>query len=67
MATGKVKKVVVDRGFGFIAADDGKEYFFHHSAIQGVAFDTLRGGESVEFETGQGPKGPRAENVRIVG
>ena len=67
MATGKVKKVVVDRGFGFIAADDGKEYFFHHSAIRGGSFDTLRGGESCEFDIGQGPKGPRAENVRIVG
>jgi CspA family cold shock protein len=67
MATGKVKKVVADRGFGFIAADDGKEYFFHHSAIRGGSFDTLRGGESCEFDVGQGPKGPRAENVRIVG
>jgi CspA family cold shock protein len=67
MATGKVKKVVLDRGFGFIAADDGKEYFFHHSAIKSGSIDSLRGGESVEFEIGQGPKGPRAENVRIVG
>jgi CspA family cold shock protein len=67
MATGKVKKVVHDRGFGFIAADDGKEYFFHHSGIQGGTIDSLSGGESVEFDIGQGPKGPRAENVRIVG
>ena len=67
MPTGKVKKVVADRGFGFIAADDGREYFFHHSAIRGGSFDTLRGGESVEFETSQGPKGPRAENIRVVG
>jgi cold shock protein len=66
MPTGKVKKVVPDRGFGFIAADDGKEYFFHRTSTQGGVFDTLRGGESVEFETTQGPKGPRAENVRLV-
>ncbi len=66
MATGKVKKVVPDRGFGFIAADDGGEYFFHHSAIRGGAFESLRGGESVEFETSQGPKGPRAENIRVI-
>ena len=67
MATGKVKKIVSDRGFGFIAAEDGKEYFFHSSSMQEGAFDTLRGGESVEFEITQGPKGPRAENVRLVG
>jgi CspA family cold shock protein len=67
MATGKIKKIVVDRGFGFIASDDGKEYFFHHSAIRNASIDSLRGGEAVEFDTTQGPKGPRAENIRIVG
>ncbi len=66
MANGKVKKVVPDRGFGFVAADDGKEYFFHSNSMQPGVFDTLRGGEAVEFETTQGPKGPRAENVRLV-
>jgi CspA family cold shock protein len=67
MSTGKVKKIVADRGFGFIAADDGREYFFHRTAMQGGVFDSLRGGEAVEFETSQGPKGPRAENVRLIG
>lgn len=67
MATGKVKRVVADRGFGFIAADDGNEYFFHRTSTPGGVFDSLRGGETVEFETTQGPKGPRAENVRLVG
>lgn len=67
MATGKVKKVVSDRGFGFIAGDDGKEYFFHNKSMQAGVFDTLSGGEAVEFEITQGPKGPRAENVRLVG
>jgi CspA family cold shock protein len=67
MATGKVKKIVSDRGFGFIAAEDGKEYFFHSSSMPEGAFNTLRGGESVEFKITQGPKGPRAENVSLVG
>jgi len=62
---GTVKKVVADKGFGFIKADDGKEYFFHRSAVQGN-FDSLKGGEKVEFDTGTGPKGPRAENVKIA-
>ena len=42
----------------------GKEYFFHQSAVQGEGIDDLREVDQVEFEVGQGPKGPRAENVR---
>ena len=64
MATGTIKKVVSDRGFGFIVADDEKEYFFHRSAVYGEGIDNLREGDSVEFDVGEGPKGPRAENVR---
>lgn len=64
--TGTVKRLVSDKGFGFIAADDGSEYFFHQSACSGVSFDELREGQSVSFEKGQGPKGPRAENVRLA-
>jgi len=64
MATGTIKKLVADRGFGFIAAEDGKEYFFHQSAVYGEGLDNLREGDSVEFDIGEGPKGPRAENVR---
>ena len=41
--------------------------FFHHSSVEGVAYDDLREGQQVEFNAGQGPKGPRAENVRVVG
>jgi CspA family cold shock protein len=63
MQTGTVKKIVSDRGFGFITAADGNEYFFHRSAIDN--FDALRGGETVDFEVGSGPKGPRAEQVRV--
>jgi CspA family cold shock protein len=62
--TGTIKKVT-DKGFGFIADTKGQDYFFHQSGVQGVGFDDLREGQSVEFDVGQGPKGPRAENVRI--
>ena len=61
---GTLKRLVSDKGFGFIAAGDGTEYFFHQSACQGVSFSELREGQSVSFDRGQGPKGPRAENVR---
>jgi CspA family cold shock protein len=64
MPEGTIKKIVPDRGFGFIAADDGKEYFFHRSAI--AEFDSLRGGERVTFETEPSPKGPRAARVRVA-
>ena len=65
VSTGTIKKVVSDRGFGFIAADDGNEYFFHRdSIIDQLRFDDLRGGEKVEFETQTGPKGLRAVKVR---
>jgi CspA family cold shock protein len=63
-STGTIKRLVSDKGFGFVAAGDGNEYFFHQSACAGVAFDELREGEAVTFQTGQGPKGPRAENVK---
>jgi CspA family cold shock protein len=62
--TGTIKRLVSDKGFGFIAAGDGNEYFFHRSACSGISFNDLREGQAVTFETGQGPKGPRAENVR---
>jgi CspA family cold shock protein len=65
MAQGTIKKLVSDKGFGFIAAD-GKELFFHQSSVEGTSFDDLREGDSVEFTEGEGPKGPRAENVKPV-
>jgi CspA family cold shock protein len=61
---GTVKRLVRDKGFGFVAAADGNEYFFHQSACGDGGFDQLREGQAVTFQTGQGPKGPRAENVR---
>lgn len=62
---GTIKRLT-DKGFGFIAASDGAEYFFHQSACTGARFDELREGQAVTFERGQGPKGPRAENVCLV-
>jgi cold shock protein len=62
---GTIKRLVSDKGFGFIAAASGDtEYFFHSSGCSGVRFDELREGQRVSFDVGQGPKGPRAENVR---
>jgi len=68
MATlnGTVKRLVSGKGFGFILADDGAEYFFHNSACTQVTFDELHEGQAVTFERGQGPKGPRGENVRLA-
>ncbi len=64
--TGTIKRLVSDKGFGFIVAGDNKEYFFHSSACASEPFDSLREGQDVTFDVGQGPKGPRAENVRLA-
>ena len=66
MATtnGTIKRLVSDKGFGFVESG-ATEYFFHQSACNGVQFDDLREGQAVTFEAGDGPKGPRAENVRV--
>lgn len=67
MSTGTIKKVAYDRGFGFIAADDGKEYFFHRTGVDSTLdFDRLNGGEAVTFEVESSPKGPRAGRVRAA-
>jgi cold shock protein len=65
MQNGTIKKLVSDRGFGFIAAEDGKEYFFHRSGTDGD-FDRLQGGERVTFEIETSPKGPRAGKVQVL-
>jgi CspA family cold shock protein len=63
---GKVARILRDKGFGFIKAEDGKEYFFHRSGIVGGGrFDTLKEFDSVEFDDQSGPKGLRAERVVI--
>ena len=65
MPQGTVKKLLADKGFGFIEGERG-DIFFHHSALEGVAIEELNIGQQVEYEEGRGPKGPRAENVRLV-
>jgi len=65
MHTGKIKKVVRERGFGFISDSDGREVFFHQSSLIDVKFDTLTEEQTVEFEVEKSDKGPRAINVRI--
>jgi cold shock protein len=65
VTTGTIKKLVSDRGFGFITAEDGKEYFFHRDGLTAsLDFDRLTGGERVQFDVEQGPKGARAKNVQ---
>ncbi|MDD4319623.1 MAG: cold shock domain-containing protein [Candidatus Peribacteraceae bacterium] len=66
MATGTIKKLIADKGFGFIAVDGKGDLFFHSSEVQDASFDDLREGQTVEFNEGSGPKGPRAEQVKVV-
>ena len=69
MPQGIIKKLVSDRGFGFISGERG-EVFFHHSAVEGASFDHLQQGQTVEYELDTQPdprrrnKGPRASVVR---
>jgi cold shock CspA family protein len=65
--TGKIERIVEEKGLGFIAGDDGQDYVFHRSALPpGEPFDQLLQGVSVTFDTVHDPKGLRAEAVRIV-
>jgi cold shock protein len=66
MATGKVKRLVHARGFGFIEADNGRELFFHRSGVEGTTFEALLEGQRVSFEVEQAPKGPRAVHVQAA-
>jgi len=61
---GTIKRIIRDRGFGFIRTAEGQEVFFHRSGLQGLNFDALKEGDSVELEMERGEKGPRATNVR---
>ena len=63
MPQGRIKKLVPDRGFGFIEGDKG-DLFFHHSELQGVTIEELNEGQTVEYEIGQGRKGPCATAVK---
>ena len=65
MAEGRIKKLT-DKGFGFIETGDGRDMFFHMSNVEGTRYEDLREGQRVSYNAGQGPKGPRAENVRAI-
>lgn len=64
MAHGTIKKLA-EKGFGFISSEGG-DVFFHMSCLADLRFEDLSVGQKVEYEIGDGPKGPRAENVRVV-
>lgn len=66
MHTGKIKKLVRERGFGFISDSDGREVFFHQSSLIDARIDALSEEQEVEFEVEKSPKGPRAVNIRIT-
>jgi len=65
MASGKIKKIVQDKGFGFIQTNEGNDIFFHHSSVSDRGFEQLREGQQVEYtvEANPGAKGPRAASV----
>ena len=67
MAKGTIARLM-DRGFGFMKTEEGKDLFFHRNGIEGVEFSSLRAGQEVEFEMGQDSRGrPQAVKVRLAG
>ena len=64
MANGTIKRLVRDRGFGFIRDDGGQEWFFHRSSVTAGAFEQLNEGQRVSFDEEPSAKGPRAGNIR---
>jgi cold shock protein len=66
MQKGSIKKIIRDRGFGFIAAEDGREIFFHRSEMNESEFEALLAGNNVTFEVEKTAKGPVATRVNIA-
>ena len=67
MAKGTIRRLITDRGLGFIRAEQREDLFFHRSQLEGVDFNSLREGQGVEFEVGKGRDGrPQAVRVRLV-
>ena len=62
---GVIKRLVTDKGFGFILGENKIEYFFHRTAVRNAQFETLQAGDEVTFEEAEGTKGPRADDVYI--
>ncbi len=65
MSEGTIKRLT-DKGFGFIDTGSAQDLFFHSSDLDGVSYDELQEGQRVSYNEGRGPKGPRAENVKLV-
>ena len=65
MAEGIIKRLT-DKGFGFIETGSDRDMFFHSSNLEGVSYDELQEGQRVSYTEGSGPKGPCAENVKLV-
>lgn len=66
MPEGRIKKLITDKGFGFIEGDRD-DLFFHHSEVQGTTIEDLSEGQTVSYEIGQGKKGPCAVSVSPAG
>lgn len=64
MSKGTVKRIMRERGFGFLLAEDGREIFFHRSELQNVDFDELGEGDHLEFTVVKGEKGPQATDIK---
>jgi len=64
MSKGTVKRIMRERGFGFLLAEDGREIFFHRSELQNVDFDELGEGDHLEFTIVKGEKGPQATDIK---
>ena len=67
MANGTVKWFNDAKGFGFITQEDGPDLFVHHTGIMSDGFRSLAEGQQVTFDSSNGPRGPQATNVRVVG
>ena len=65
MAEGTIKRLT-EKGFGFISGAADRDVFFHMSGLEGVSFEELQEGQRVSFTLTEGPKGPKAENVKVI-
>jgi CspA family cold shock protein len=66
MSKGTIKRLITDRGYGFIQTEEKEDIFFHITDLQGVAFDSLTEGQQVEFEITTTSRGPKAVSVRLA-
>jgi CspA family cold shock protein len=66
MPKGIIRRLIADRGFGFIRTEKREDLFFHRSELEGVDYSSLKEGQEVEFEVGQGPDGSCAVKVRLA-